>query len=207
MKFTLNVILLIFLMVSCSKNKKNHAVALQYIHTDKGKTLISKKTIFPDFINLSEADFEKFEKGKNSKWFKYHNQKLYFLPYTDYSITTLILTAENLKDKHFINLFKADEIIIEDSIHAIPSNEFITDKGIKLNNSKSMVEKIYGKPDSIKVTSKNETMYWNFIMNENRKNYNNGNLKPFVYNGIEFSAKMTFENDSLKTLIYEYEVP
>ena len=53
----------------------------------------------------------------------------------------------------------------------------------------------------------NETLYWTFTMNENRNNYEFGNLKPFVHDGLEFSAEMIFKNSKLKTLIYNYQIP
>ena len=73
--------------------------------------------------------------------------------------------------------------------------------------SKIFVEKIYGKPDSTKINNGNETLYWTFTMNENRNNYEFGNLKPFVHDGLEFSAEMIFKNSKLKTLIYNYQIP
>src|SRR5690606_38254195 len=177
------------------------------IITDEIETEISKKSIFPDFISLTETDFEKFKKGNNSKWFKFGNQKLYFIPYTDYSITTLILTNETLKNEELIELLKVDKIIVDDSINAINTSEFITDKKIKLNVSKDLVEKVYGKSDSIKTENGNETLFWNFVMDEKREDYDVGNLKPFIHNELGFLVEMTFKNDSLKTLIYKYEVP
>lgn len=201
--FTLGI-LVVLLSFSCSKNNENK-ISSKSQTDSKPKNI--QKSIFPDFINLSETDFEKFEKGKNSKLFQYKNQKLYFVPYTDYSITTLILTNEILKDKNLIGLLKAEKIIVEDTINAIKTTEFITDKKIKLDVSKSFVEKIYGKSDSIITKNGTEILFWNFLMNENRKDYVDGNLKPFVHNGLGFSAEMTFKNDSLKTLIYKYDIP
>lgn len=202
MKNSIKGFLIVFTILSCSKNKKTNTE-----NYDISKTELSSKSIFPDFITLSGSDFAKFEKGNNSKWFKSKSQKLYFLPYADYTITTLVLTTEALKDIDLIELLKADEINVEDSLNAIKTKEFITDKGIKLHVTKEFVEKIYGKSDSTKKAGENEIWFWNFKMNENRKNYSSGNLKPFVHNGLEFSAELTFRNDSLKTLVYKYDVP
>lgn len=206
MKTLIKLIPMIFLIFSCSNNKESQKETLSII-SDEIKTEIPTKSIFPDFIALTETDFHKFEKGNNSKWFKFRNQKLYFIPYTDYSITGLILTNERLKNEELIELLKFDEIIVVDSINAISTSEFITDKKIKLNVSRDFVEKIYGKSDSIKTENGNETLFWNFVMDENRGHYKYGNLKPFVHNELGFSVEMTFKNDSLKTLIYNYQVP
>jgi len=201
-KTVTKAILGILFIISCSKNNESKSVI-----PDENKTEFSKKEIFPDFINLTDFDFAKFEKGNNSKWFKSKKQKLYFLPYTDYSITTLVLTTESLENNNLIELLKADKIIVEDSANSIKTSEFVTDKGIKLNVSKKFAESIFGKPDSIKVENDKEIMFWNFVMIENRKNYEDGKLKPFVHNGLDFNAELTFRNDSLKTLIYKYDIP
>ena len=205
-KAVLKGVLAIFLIVSCSKNNKSEQINSQKI-AKINKIKIAEKTIFPDFIHLSETDFEKFANGENSKWFRFKNQKLFFIPYTDYSITTLILTDEPLKNKKLIELMKADKIMVEDSLNSIETTEIQTDKKIKLGMSKIFVEKIYGKPDSTKINNGNETLYWTFTMNENRNNYEFGNLKPFVHDGLEFSAELIFKNSKLKTLIYNYQIP
>ena len=202
MKTVIKGILGILLIISCSKNNESKIRI-----PDENKTEFSKKEIFPDFINLTDSDFAKFEKGNNSKWFKSKSQKLYLLPHTDYSITTLVLTSESLENNDLIELLKADKILVKDSANSIKTSEFVTDKGIRLNVSKKFAEKIFGKPDSIKVENDKELMFWNFGMIENRKNYENGKLKPFVNNGLDFNAELTFRNDSLKTLIYNYDVP
>ena len=75
MKTVIKGILLIFLIISCSKsNETRKDVAKK--NPEESKTVISKKYIFPDFINLSDSDFKKFEIGNNSKWFKFKDQKL-----------------------------------------------------------------------------------------------------------------------------------
>ena len=206
MKTVIKGILLIFIIISCSKRNEIEKNVVKK-NSDESKTEIFKKSIFPDFINLSNSDFKKFEIGTNSKWFKFKNQKLYFVPYTDYSVTTLYLTNETLKNNDLIALLKADKIIVEDSKNAIKTNEFITDKKIKLNVSKNYIRKIYGESDSIKSKNGKEILFWNFKMNENRKDYENGNLKPFVHNNLDFNIEMIFKNDSLTTLIYKYDVP
>ena len=110
-KAVLKGVLAIIFIVSCSKNNKSEQINSEKI-AKINKIKIAEKTIFPDFIHLSETDFEKFANGENSKWFRFKNQKLFFIPSTDYSITTLILTDELLKNKKLIELMKADKIMV-----------------------------------------------------------------------------------------------
>lgn len=193
-------------IVSCSNNKNEHE-KLEETNISKKIKQNDERLLFPDFVALNETDFKKFKESKSSKWFKSGDENLYFVPYTDYSITTLILTNEKLTDKYFIGLLTAEKINAADEINAIKIGPIITDKKIKLGVSKQYVEQIYGESDSLEISGNKESIFWNFKMKDNRKEYLGGNLTPFILEGLEFSVEMTFKNNRLTTLIYSYEVP
>ena len=69
--------------------------------------------IQPDFFNLNNSQFNQF-KEDGSKWFISSNRrsKLYFVPYTDYSITTAILTEMGVTDSNLLSLLQFEGIQI-----------------------------------------------------------------------------------------------
>ncbi len=167
----------------------------------------SIKSINPDYFKINKDQFEKFKSGNYSNWFLSNDNisKLYFVPYTDYSITTVIITTENQLPKDIIQLLKFEGVDINNN-NAIKVDEIKSQKGIKLGANKKSVLDIYGRPKSTLDNDDKETLVWVFkILGNNEKKV--GHLEPFILEGLEFKVEMTFQKDKLVTLIYRYEVP
>ncbi|MGL2964387.1 hypothetical protein ACSVH2_11260 [Flavobacterium sp. RSB2_4_14] len=197
------IIFLLAFPIFCACNKKqvNKTGITKNQIVDKKVEL---REIFPDFIQLKETDFNQYEYGKNSKWFLNNTNKLYFIPYTDYSVTNIILTNRKLEDKNLIDLLNTEGVNISDSLNAIKIDKIETNKKISLGISKKYAEEVFGQPNF----KKYNVLKWNFKMLDNDKNYINGYLKPFVLDDLGFNIEMNFdENDKLHTLIYSYDVP
>lgn len=168
----------------------------------------SLKYITPDFFEIDNAQFEKFKSGRFANWFvtKDKKSRLYFVPYTDYSITTAVLTGSDKLPKDIMELLDFEGIKYHDIGNAIPSKDLISRKGFKLGITKQFAIKIYGTPKSKKKTGDVETLAWNFKMKEGIT-YKGGTLTPFVLEGLAFDIELSFRKNQLHTLIYRYEVP
>lgn len=198
----LTILLLVLTIFSgCHKKQENKTIITKNHIVEKK---IELRKIFPDFIQLKKTDFNQYEYGKNSKWFLNNSDKLYFIPYTDYSVTNIILTNRELEDKNLIGLLNADGININDNLNAIKIDKIETNKKISLGISKKYAEEVFGQPDF----ENYNVLKWNFKMLDNDKNYIGGYLKPFIHEDLGFNIEMSFdENDKLHTLIYSYDVP
>lgn len=169
---------------------------------------IPLKSITPDFFEIDSLQFEKFRSARYSNWFITKDRKsgLYFVPYTDYSITTAVLTGDHKLPEDIKNLLYSEGIKYQDTVHAIRSTGFVSRKGFKLGVSKEYALKIYGAPKTKKKNGDRETLSWNFKMKEGVK-YKDGTLTPFILDGLAFDVELTFRKNKLYTLIYRYEVP
>lgn len=168
----------------------------------------SLKYLTPDFFEIDSSQFEKFKSGRFANWFvtKRTKSRLYFVPYTDYSITTAILTGSDKLPKDIIELLDFEGIKYHDIDNAIHSKDFISRKGFKLGITKQFAINIYGMPKSKKKNGDFETLTWKFKMKEGIK-YKGCHLTPFILDGLAFDVELTFRQNLLYTLIYRYEVP
>ena len=168
----------------------------------------SLKDLTPDFFEIDSSQFEKFKSGRFANWFvtKDMKSRLYFVPYTDYSITTVVLTKSDKLPKDIMELLDFEGIKYHDIDNAIQSKDFTSRKGFKLGITKQFAINIYGIPNSKKKNGEFETLAWNFKMKEGIK-YKDGFLTPFILNGLAFDIELTFRKNLLYTLIYRYEVP
>lgn len=166
------------------------------------------KRMFPDYFSLSEAQFEQF-KADPSTYFLSSDGKsrLYFVPYTDYSITTAILVNGELEDREMINLLQSSGIDLHNSGKAIEMPKIESRRGIKLGLSMDEVEEILGKPDILNRSSEGEYGVWNFSMMEEESAALPGGLKPFILEGLAFSIEMDFTAGRLVKVVYRYDVP
>ena len=97
-----------------TKNAKqlSHQVAL----TQKIKCFQAKdslKYLIPDFFEIDSSQFEKFKSGRFANWFVSNDAKsrLYFVPYTDYSITTAVGCSISFL-WHFVSVDKCEKLIL-----------------------------------------------------------------------------------------------
>lgn len=190
---------------SCKQNSDIEKIQVKKINVIKSKQDFNK--VFPDFIHLKDEYFNTYKNSKDRNWFISNNEKLFLIPHTDYSISTLILTNIEIKDSFINELLKNEKIFSNDISKAISISEIKTDKNIYLGISKSEIEKVYGMPNQQNSTENMVKCFWNFKMLDNRKDYKWSNLKPFVSEDLKFNVELHFINDKLVTLIYSYEVP
>jgi hypothetical protein len=169
----------------------------------------SPKYMTPDYFEIDSSQFEKFKSGRYANWFVTNDRKsrLYFVPYTDYSITTAVLTDNGKLPKDIIGLLDFGGIKYRDIDKAIQSNNIISKKGFKLGTTKQFAIDRYGVPGSKKKNGDLETLTWNFKMKEFPVNYKIGPLTPYVLEGLAFDIELSFKKNRLCTLIYRYEVP
>ncbi len=215
-------ILSLVILISCNQNhsKQNELnLTSKNIESINPKTeestdskqaetnIIKFREIKPDYFEIDQKDFEKYE-DDNSKWFinSSGTDKLYFVPYTDYSITTAILTNEKLKEKE-LEFLKVEGIKVDDLEKSIKIENIKSKKGITLGLTINQVKEILGQPDEKKNEYNREFLKWNFIMKEDNSEEQIGGLKPFILKGIEFTAEMEFLDHKLTRLIYRYDVP
>lgn len=164
--------------------------------------------IQPDFFNINASQFSQF-KEDGSKWFISSDGKsnLYFVPYTDYSITTAILTEKKITDPELISLLQFEGIEINNHKKTIEIERIQTEKGIRLGLSINEVKKIFGTPDSVSQVNDRDLLRWRFVMLENEESNKVGGLKPFIMEGLEYVAEMEFAENKLTKVVYKYEVP
>ena len=164
--------------------------------------------IQPDFFNLNTSQFNQF-KEDGSKWFISSNgkSKLYFVPYTDYSITTAILTETEITDSNLLSLLQFEGIQINNHKKTIEIDTIQTKKGIKLGLSIDEVKGIFGVPNTAEQVENKKLLVWQFVMLENGESNKVGGLRPFIIEGLEFKAEMEFVDNKLTQVVYKYEVP
>jgi len=168
--------------------------------------------IEPDLFVIDKRLSEKFMSGENLDFFQSEadSSKLFFVPYTDGSITTAILTKDNLPD-YYKELLSSEKLNISDSkLKPISISKIISKKGILINSSKNDVLSIFGTPDKTNKENNLDILEWNFVMKEFKADgHTSNNLQPFILDSLnlEFTVNIFFKDDSIQTLIYEYEVP
>ena len=164
--------------------------------------------INPDFFEISDTQFNQF-KEDGSKWFISSDRKsrLYFIPYTDYSITTAILIEKEITDSNLISLLQFEGIRINDLEKTIELDIIQTKKGIKLGLSIDEVKELYGDPNMTSQLNDKDILEWNQVMLDNGESNKVGGLRPFVIDGLEFIAEMEFIDNKLTQVVYKYEVP
>ena len=175
---------------------------------NKEDNLIDTSGVVPDFFNLSDSQFGQF-KQDGSQWFISSDGKsrLYFVPYTDYSITTAILTEEEIKDPELVKLLQFEGVQISNPEKAIEIDQIVSKKGIKLGLTIEAVKEIFGVPDSLRREKGKKLMVWHFKMRESQSENKVGGLKPFIIEELEFVAEMEFFENRLTKVVYKYEVP
>lgn len=195
------------LLISCSYKQGNlnnieDNNALSPTETD------SLLGIEPDYFVLTDEAFQQFLNKKNSGWFinKERNERLYFVPYTDHSITTAVLTQKNTLNKEVNELLLSEGVKVNDTQNAIEMTDFVSKKGIRLGVDTSFVIKKFGTPHFRSSEENIVSLSWMFRMKENETN-GSGELTPFIHEGLEFEVKMEFEINQLITLVYKYGVP
>jgi len=164
--------------------------------------------IQPDFFNINASQFSQF-KEDGSKWFISSNGKsnLYFVPYTDYSITTAILTETEITDSNLLSLLQFEGIQINNHKKTIEIDTIQTKKGIKLGLSIDEVKEILGVPNTAEQVENKNLLVWQFVMLENGESNKVGGLRPFIIEGLEFIAEMEFIDNKLTQVVYKYAVP
>ena len=164
--------------------------------------------IRPDFFNLTTSQFNQF-KEDGSKWFfsTDRRSKLFFVPYTDYSITAAILTETEITDSNLLSLLQFEGIQINNRKKAIEIDTIQSKKGIKLGLSIDEVKAIFGVPKTAERLKNKDLLMWQFFMVENGESNKVGGLRPFIIEGLEFIAEMKFVDKKLTQVVYKYEVP
>jgi len=167
----------------------------------------SKKTN-PDFFDISE-DLFRLYKSDNSKWFVSNKRKskLYLIPYTDYAITTAILTNKEIVDSDIARMLKSEGINYDDDNSSLVMTSIESIKGIRLDLSFQDVLEILGVPDAQTQSKNRISASWNFIMSEDDNVIGNVGLRPYVLDGLGFDAKLEFNEGRLEQVVYRYEVP
>jgi hypothetical protein len=172
-------------------------------------TLGEVKRIHPDYFEISNEDFIRYE-SKEINWFisKDGLSRLYLVPYTDYSITTAILTSNLPVDSNLISLLELERIEFRDTTKAIKVKSLESKKGIKLGLTFDEVKSEFGIPDTEVQLGEEKKATWSFDMKEDDLEDRFGGLRPFIMRGLGFTSEMTFDSeDKLIELVYQYEVP
>lgn len=209
-------ILLVLNLLSCiqkekTKSKNEFSESKKFntnVINDSSVKSEKTKKISPDYFSIPLNGFREFE-NDNTKWFISSDKKskLYIVPYTDYSITTTILTADKITDKGILNLLEGERIQIDDKLKSIELDNIVSKYGLKIGSLKNEAEKIFGKPYRIESKGYEEKLIWDFVMLEDTIGRKVGMLKPFIMNELEFVVEIIFVNDKLEQLIYRYAVP
>lgn len=97
------------------------------------ETKDSLKYMVPDFFEIDSAQFKKFISGHSARWFVTSDTsaRLFFVPYTDYSITTAVLTESDTLPKNIMNLLDFEGVKYKDISNAIRSKNFVSRKGFR----------------------------------------------------------------------------
>lgn len=199
------IILILGALFSC-ENKRVRSKKIEAIPVTLDSSLADG---FTDFFEISQKSFEQY-KTKDFNWFISNDgqSKLYIVPYTDYSITTAILTDEMPIDTNLVNLLKWEGVKIGDDRSAIKVNRLISQKGIELGLSMTEVKSIFGMPKSEIQLDSGTKLVWVFQMKEDSSDFKWGGLRPFILDGLKFKSEMFFNSENkLTQLVYQYQVP
>lgn len=167
------------------------------------------KRINPDYFEISNEGFIRYE-SKEINWFisKDGLSRLYFVPYTDYSITTAILTSKLPMDSNLISLLDWERIEFRDTSKASKVKSLESKKGIKIGLTFDEVKSKFGIPDKEVQVGDEKKVTWSFDMKEDDLEARFVGLKPFIMEGLGFTSEMTFDSeDKLIELVYQYQVP
>jgi len=215
--------LLILLLISCNNESNKVVVAEKQILTqsldsteqNKNSEIVAQievdttNLISPDYFDIPQDAYKKYEKGKTANWFITEDKKskLYIVPYTDGSLTTAVLTEDKIPDSNLLNLVISEGTKVADIENSIKVANLVSKKGISLGLDKEKVVSIFGK--NYQEQNKNsdfKVLIWESGMKES-KNDVNGGLKPFVLNGLNHKSIAYFKKNKLIAIIYTYEVP
>lgn len=216
------LIILCLLLGACKGNSSSNKIEnvkskIQTYHRKDVDTINSHeplsndnvvRKISPDFFPISKSAISVFKENP-SMWFSYDNgdEKLYIIPYTDFSITTAVLVSSLYKNENLNLLLKDKGIKYQNPNEQINIGTIKSDLGIQLGLQQKDVTKILGKPDAYSSDDKINQLEWKFEMDENTRDISLGHLKPFILDGLMFEVKMTFVNNKLLQVTYLYEVP
>jgi hypothetical protein len=203
---------MIFVCLSCNEDSSENKDMVLSSEENEDSLLVNShsnekeniREIKPDYFLISDNGFNLF-KEQNDRWFlnSYDNSRLYIVPYTDYSITTAILTNEAPKDNQIIDLLESEGFSINDSHKTIKVDSLRSKRGIKLGMKENEVLKIFGAPDS---SFSDTVLFWNFrMMNEGKQKV--GGLKPYIIEGLHYFVEAKFKKERLTQIIYKYQVP
>jgi len=211
MKNCIIALLIIIVLTNCQNNPKA-TTSIKKVGSKQSETIkvdsISIRKIIPDYFEIPVQLYEKFTTEKNSKWFLSADRKmrLYFVPYTDGTITNAILTDSKLTDQEYRNLLASENVNVDEIEHSIPISSIETVQHLTIGSKLEQVLAVFGKPTKEIDTKSTKTLFWDFKMKD-KPNYNFGTLKPFIEEGFEYNVKIIFENNQLKLLSYSYEIP
>lgn len=213
MKNCIVALMAMMLLTNCQNNTK--ATAPTSIKKVGSKNVVAAKVdsipireMIPDYFEIPNQLYDKFTSGKNAKWFLSADGKmrLYFVPYTDGTITNAILTDSKLIDQEYRNVLASENIKIDEIEHAIPISKIETVQHLTIGSSLEQVIAVFGEPNKEIQTKSSKTLFWDFKMKD-KPNYDFGTLKPFIEEGFEYNVKIIFENNQVKQLYYSYEIP
>lgn len=204
-----------FILCSCSskplqdKNRDLKTTEAHIPFKDTSDKAPEIKLLTPDYFDISTDDFIRYE-NKEINWFISADGlcRLYFVPYTDYSITTAILTNTVLRDTNLIHLLNLEKITYADTTKAQKVKRLESKVGIRLGSTYEEVTAKFGVPETEFRILNGTKAVWSFNMVEDESNSFSGGLKPFIMDGLEFRCEMTFDlEDKLILLVYRYQVP
>lgn len=191
------------------ENQHEDTIESSKIIKTEENSIDTSKLSQPDYFDLPKDVFEKYKNGKTANWFisKDKKSKLYIVPYTDYSITTAVLTEEKIPDSSLLNLIISEGTNVKDQENAIKVSTLSTIKGITLGLDKTKVISILGNNYQIQsYDSKYEVLKWENSMKESEKD-KSGGLRPIILNGLSHNSIAYFRKNKLSAIIYTYEVP
>ncbi|MFN8259844.1 MAG: hypothetical protein U0X41_02785 [Chitinophagales bacterium] len=166
----------------------------------------SSKFIIPDIFLISETDYHD---AKKYPFFRDagSNCNLFFVPYTDGSITTAILCRDFDIPIPYKELL-AGEGLDFNSTSPIKVSKIQSVNGIDINSRKADFIRLYGSPDSISTKNDIEVFYWNLQMRESDSTiYDFRKLQPILLYGLHFGIELHVKQNAMVALIYNYEVP
>lgn len=191
------------------ENQHEDTIESSKIIKTEENSIDTSKLSQPDYFDLPKDVFEKYKNGKTANWFisKDKKSKLYIVPYTDYSITTAVLTEEKIPDSSLLNLIISEGTNVKDQENAIKVSTLSTIKGITLGLDITKVISILGNNYQIQsYDSKYEVLKWENSMKESEKD-KSGGLRPIILNGLSHNSIAYFRKNKLSAIIYTYEVP
>jgi len=93
------------------------------------------------------------------------------------------------------------------SSRQIDKKYFRSDKGFKLDDSKSKALQIYGKPDKISKRDSIEKYEWKFVGDPRFDPKKDKTKKPFAQDSFGYQVTMFFRNNKLIAIIIHNDIP